>query len=343
MQRKFGVTAGLILAATMSACGGGSSAPATGPLTVHVADGPIDPALVERVCLAFTAITVHYAGGSEVRLDYDPLPSQVSPQTHCTNGSTPWNGTDPVPPVRLDALNGALTVALVDSLQIPVGRITWIRLHFREGSSITYIREGTGGEFALACPSCEITDNNQNRGFKLNRTFDVTSSGLAVLIDVDLGKSLYTNGGGYVLRPTARIELDDSLGTIAGDVHAQLITDLGGTAYTGTDVDTGCAVYLYPDDGSTLEDFWYDGADATDSNVIATAHVRYNGESGDLIYSYALGGLPGGTIDMPESYRIALTCDADDPDLANEGLTFTAAQTVDVVAGATTVAEPFAP
>jgi len=342
MTRTLRFTAVICLATTIAACGGGSG-PATGPLTVHVADTPIDPALVERVCLAFTAITVHYAGGSEVRLDYDPLPSQVSPQTHCLGGSTPWNGTDPVPPVRLDALSGALTVALVDSLQIPVGRITWIRLHFREGSSITYIREGSGGEFPLSCPSCEMTDNNQNRGFKLNRTFDVTSSGLAVLIDIDLLKSLHMNGSSYVLRPTARIELDDSLGTIAGDVHAQLITDLGGTPYTGTDLDTGCAVYVFPNDGSPLNDFWYDGVEMTDSNVIATARVRYNGETGDYIYSYALGGLPGGTTDVPERYRIALTCDADDPNVPDEGLNFTPAQTVNVVAGETTLADPFAP
>lgn len=325
MNRSCCALVALCTTVTIVGCSGSDGGPTTGPLTVRVMDEPIDPELIDRVCISFTGITVHYAGNEDVHLDYDPLPSQVSEETHCTNG---WNGIPPVPPVRLDALSGALTVALVDSLQVPIGRITWIRLHFDNGSFLV----DNVGQHALECPSCEITDNNQGRGFKLNRTFEVTAGGLSVLVDIDLLKSLHQNAGGYVLRPTARIEPDDSMGTIAGYVDAQLIDDLGGTAYTGADVDTGCAVYVFPGDGTALDDYHYVG-----SNVVSTATVRYNGEPQPSNYAYAAGALPGGEVGSPEIYRAALTCDDDDPLSDDDGslVEFTGVQTVEVLAGET--------
>ena len=60
------------------ACGGSSSSPVeTGPLTLSVTDLPVDSTTIERVCVDFNRITVHYAGQADVVLDYDPLPSQV--------------------------------------------------------------------------------------------------------------------------------------------------------------------------------------------------------------------------------------------------------------------------
>jgi hypothetical protein len=303
MSRSHYLLTAFCSTAIVAGCsGGGDSGQSTAPLTVQVVDAPIDPAQIEKVCISFTAVTLHYSGNDDVYLEYDPLPSQVSADTHCTDANG-WDGMEPVPPVRLDALSGALTVALVDSLQVPIGRIQWIRLHFDEGSIV----DGVGGEYPLACPSCEVTDNNQGRGFKLNRSFEVPAGGLALLIDIDLLKSLHQNADGYILRPTARIEINDSLGTIAGDVDGQIVTDLGGETFEGGDVDTGCAVYVFPDDVSDIDDFHYMG-----SNVISTATVRYNGEA-EPSYSYAAGGLPGGEVGAPESYRVALTCGDDDP------------------------------
>ena len=216
----------LVVTTVLSACGGGGgSSPQTAPLTLRVTDSPIDPELIDAVCIRFTRITVHYAGQDEVTLDYNPLPSQVGPTTHCMTG-TVWNGQSPVPPVRLSALGGPLTVALAESLQVPVGRVTWIRLHFATGS---YVIETIGGQHPLACPSCEPTDNNAGRGFKLNRTFEVESGGLALTVDIDLLKSLHEDSTGYVLRPTARIENTAELGTIAGRVDEGLIPSNQGT------------------------------------------------------------------------------------------------------------------
>ena len=204
----------LLVGTMLSACsgGGGGSSPQTAPLTLRVTDAPIDQAV--DVCIQFTRITVHYAGQDDVTLDYNPLPSQVDSKTHCMTG-TFWNGQSPVPPVRLSALGGPLTVALAESLQVPVGRVTWIRLHFATGS---YVEEMNGGVKPLTCPSCEPTDNNSSRGFKLNRTFEVEKGGLALTVDIDLLKSLHVDSTSYVLRPTARIENTAALGTIAGIV-----------------------------------------------------------------------------------------------------------------------------
>ena len=313
--------AALTLAVTtvLSACsGGGDSSPQTAPLTLDVTDSPIDPTLIDAVCIQFTRITVHYAGQEEVTLDYNPLPSQVGDETHCMT-STVWNGQSPVPPVRLSALGGPLTVALAESLQVPVGRVTWIRLHFATGS---YVLETNGGRYDLACPSCEPTDGNTGRGFKLNRTFEVESGGLALTVDIDLLKSLHEESTGYVLRPTARIDNTAELGTIAGIVDEGLVP--ADARYDGTTIETGCAVYVYDRDAAI------DDHHAV-SNVVSSARVRYNESLGH--YGYAAGALPGGTVAQPRLYTVALTCDADDPLLdATTEVAFTLGQNADVVA-----------
>jgi len=322
----------VVVATVLSACSGGSdSSPQTAPLTLQVTDAPIDLTEIDAVCIAFNRITVHYAGQEEVTLEYNPLASQVNDETHCLTG-TVWDGLPPVPPVRLSALGGSLTVALAESLLVPVGRITWVRLHFTDNS---YVLDNTGGEHPLRCPSCEPTDNNTGRGFKLNRTFEVASGGLALTIDVDLLKSLHEDSTGYVLRPTARVENTAALGTIAGTVDEALV----GSTYDGLTTETGCAVYVYEGHGITPDDHY------ANSPVFSTARVRYTDLLGDLASRYAAGALPGGTAAQPTPYTVALTCDADDPEADDQSgaVNFTGAQDVDVVAGQTTPADFVAP
>ena len=314
-------TALTLCAALVVACSGGSDGPQTAPLTLRVTDTPVDPSTIDRVCVQFSGVTVHYAGGNETLLPYAPLPAQVSAATHCVSG--PWNGQGQPPAVRLDALGGALTVALAESLQVPVGRITWIRLHFIPRGS--FIVEATGGQYDLSCPSCEVTDNNQGRGFKLNRTLEVTGSGVAVTVDIDLSASLHMDNSGYVLRPTARMELDNTIGTIAGTVSSTAITALGGDLYTGATIETGCAAYVYAGSNVTPDDH-YDG-----SPVVTAARVRFDLTSN--LYRFAAGALLDDEAGA-EPYSVALTCALDDP-LVDETLGFSAAQNVDVNAGLT--------
>jgi hypothetical protein len=316
----------------LGACsGGGGSSPQTAPLTLNVTDAPVDPTQIAEVCVSFNRITLHYDGGQEVTLDYAPLPSQVTPQTHCLSSGT-WDGSAPVPPVRLDALGGALTVALADSQPIPVGHVTWIRVQFTGNS---YVIETAGGQRDLRCPSCEATDQNTSRGFKLIRPFDITGAGLSLVVDVDLQKSLHLDANGYVLRPTAAVRVEEvaAVGAIAGQVDWSLVRSQGGALYTGTTVETGCAVYVYANH-DTVPDDSYDG-----SPVVAVARVRYDTSLGQ--YRYTLSALPGGTAALPTPYTVALTCGIDDPTIndSNVFVPFYGAQNADVLAGQTTTVD----
>ncbi|MEN8108311.1 MAG: DUF4382 domain-containing protein [Pseudomonadota bacterium] len=317
------------IALLLSACGGGGGggSAGTGELTVSVTDTPINESEIAAVCIAFSRITVHHTNSGDIVMPYNPSPPQVAPETHCMDMPV-WDGVLPVPPVRLDALGGPVTVALAESIQVPEGRVTWVRLHLIPGES--YIEDNIGAQHDLICPSCEPTDNNQERGFKLNRTFEVPADvHIAMMVDIDLRKSLTQQGGSdtYVLRPTARMDPDADLGTVAGEVNETVITSLGGTTYTGSDIDTGCAAYAYAGHNTPPDDYYHPG-----SPVINTASVKYDTAMG--VYRYAMGALVGGTASTPEPYTIALTCDADDPE-ANNSLTFTAGQNADVVAGET--------
>jgi hypothetical protein len=333
MQMKWNLAA-LAVAAAVAGCGGGGGSDArTAPISITVTDAPINTADIEDVCIDFNRITVHYAGGEDVGLMYDPLPAQVTAETHCPNaewnGMTAWSGTGPVPPVRLSALGGPLTVSLAESLAVPVGRITWIRLHFAGNSYVSLVG---GAEEPLRCPSCEPTDNNQERGFKLNRTFEVESGGIAVTVDIDLLKSLHQDGNGYVLRPTARIEVDSTLGTIAGTVDQTLIEAAGGTLSVGGSVEeTGCAVYIYEGHDVTPDDYYYlEGPPVEISPVVSTARIKFDLASGH--YGYAAGALVSGP------YTVAFTCSLDNPEVDDDEMTvvFSDTQNADVVAGQVT-------
>jgi hypothetical protein len=57
-----------------------------------------------------------------------------------------------------------------------------------------------------------------SRGFKLHRTFELGTGGVALTVDIDLLKSLHEELNGYLLRPTARMQNTAEFGTIAGRV-----------------------------------------------------------------------------------------------------------------------------
>jgi hypothetical protein len=156
------------------------------------------------------------------------------------------------------------------------------------------------------------------------------------MVDVDLSKSLHMDSSGYVLRPTARIENTAEVGTIAGQVNADVLSGAGGTTFVGGTLETGCVVYAYDGHDVTPDDH-YDG-----SPVVAAARVLYSETTGE--YHYAIGALPGGTESTPAPYTVALTCGADDPLVDEDAsiVALTGTQNVDVVIGQTASAD-FAP
>ena len=98
-------------------------------------------------------------------------------------------------------------------------------------------------------------------------------------------------------------------------------------------LETGCAVYVY-NPGDPIDDYHLE------SKVVSSARVRYSESLHH--YGYAAGALPGGTVAQPKSYTVALTCDADDPDLNSDPdhppqVTFTPGQNANVVVGQTVI------
>ena len=303
----------------LAACGHGGDDAATAALSIRLTDAPATMDDIDRVCLAIEGVTIHYAGGEERTLDYDPRPEHVGSATHCFDDSMmPWNGTDPVPPVRLSALGGSLTVALVESLQVPIGTITWIRLHLAPGES--YLAEDNGGTFMMSddllrCPSCERIGSDR-QGIKLNRNIEVTSAGVAFTLDFDLGVSLIQNPNGYTLRPVIRVELDGALGTVSGVVDSAVITPPGDATLMTPYADTGCAVYVFPDDPDLMvPDDYYAGVPNATTPVVTTARVRVaEDDLGTLYFGYAAGALTAG------DYQVALTCNPDNPEENDENI-----------------------
>jgi hypothetical protein len=308
----------------LSACSDSGSSTPTGELTLRLTDLPLELTKVDSVCIAFNRITIHHVEEGEISFDYAPPEEQVSDETHCPDIG------GPVRPVKLNALEGSLSVALAESFQVPAGRITWIRLHFIPEAS-TVIYGDNMLPYPINCTSCEPTDDNIGRGFKLVQSFHVPENGnLALMIDIDLRRSLafQPNNEEFRLNPTARVEIDESLGGIAGAVAESLIVDPG-ALYDGTNLDTGCAVYIY-DNGDGPEDYF----DDPQETVITTVSVRYDIATG--LYRYVTSTLPGGTESVPVLYSAALTCDLDDA-TENEDLTFVGPKDdIEVVGGLTT-------
>jgi hypothetical protein len=318
-----------LITAGLAGCSSDSQVP-MGELTLRLTDLPLDVNNIDSVCIAFNRITVHHTEQGDISIDYAPTPAQMSDETHCPIGE----GT--VRPVKLNALAGSLSVALAESFQVPAGRITWIRLHFVPDESVVIEKDMLS--YPVNCNSCEPTANNDGRGFKLVQSFDIPVNGnLAVMVDIDLRRSLSfrPNDQEYNLNPTARVEIDESLGGITGTVDGSLIVEPGAQFDGGEITDTGCAVYFY--EAGVEPDDYFDDQELM-SPVITTASVRYDVATG--LYRYVTATLPGGTEEVPVDYSIALTCDLDDA-TTNENLTFVLRDPdtpVGVVGGLTTEA-----
>jgi hypothetical protein len=288
------------IALLLSACGGGGAGDAgTGSLSLSVTDSPVLEDV--DVCIHFTGITLHHADGDLIQIPYDS-----STYYDATDGCI--NNVDPADPnvgdasqnnaVALSALQGVLSVKLMESEEVKAGRYTWIRLDIDE--SLSYVVD-SGGEQDLSCPSCD----DEQSGLKLNQGITVPAGGEAkFMIDIDLAKSLNKDPSGYYkLRPTLRLVDLTETGHIAGSVADSLIPEI----ISGTD--TGCKVYVYA--GHDITPDYYHDAD----NVLISAKVLYDPASTPYNYNYVAAYLPTDSTSDPTPYTVALTCDANDPEV----------------------------
>jgi hypothetical protein len=272
----------------LSACGGGGSDDSSGLLSLDVTDKPVTEDV--DVCIHFTSITLHHSDGETIQITYDPStyddPSCISNIAAGETGSE--NNA-----VNLSALQGELSVSLLDTEVVKAGRYNWIRLDVDE--SLSYVVDSEGQK-DLRCPSC---DGDQS-GLKLNRGITVPPGGEAYfMIDVELNKSLKKNpSGDYTLRPTLRLVDMSETGKITGTVAASLIPEMI------SETDTGCKVYVYEGHNVVPDD--YHDAD----NVLTSAKVLYDKDSDS--FEYVAAFLPTDGTEGPSPYTVALTCDIED-------------------------------
>jgi len=275
-------------------CGGGSGGGGdvgTGSLSLSVTDSPVLGDV--DVCIHFTGITLHHSDGERIQIPYDP--STYTDATECVDN---WPSDNPLSAnnaVNLSALQGELSVQLMDSERVKAGYYNWIRLDVKEMYS--YVMD-SGDRKDLSCPSCD----GEQSGLKLNRGITVPAGGEAdFMIDIDLAKSLNRRpNGDFIMRPTLRLIDMTETGHITGSVDGSLILAMI------SETDTGCKVYVYAGNDIVPDDY-HD----TD-NVLTSAKVLYDSES---MYTYVAAYLPTDSSSEPTPYTVALTCDADDMDI----------------------------
>jgi len=282
---------GLLGLSLVGCGGGGGSDAATGSLSVGVTDLPVTEDV--DVCIHFTGITLHHADGDLIQIPYDP--STYTDATGCVDNRPSENPLSQNNAVHLSALQGELSVQLMDAEVVKAGHYNWIRLDVDE--TFSYVVDSEGRK-DLSCPSCA----GEQSGLKLNRGITVPAGGEAnFIIDVELAKSLNKDpSGNYILRPTLRLVDMAETGKIVGTVAASLIPAMI------SENDTGCKVYVYA--GHNVEADDYHEAD----NVLTSAKVLYEPDS--MTFAYVAAYLPTDSSAEPTPYTVALTCDADDMD-----------------------------
>jgi hypothetical protein len=283
----------------LTACGGGGgSSDSTGTASLSLTDAPIDGAM--EVVVRIDGVEFQPAGGGRIMFYLADTTGT------CEVVTTP----DPVHPcqVNLTDYTGTDRVTLLDTVTLPAGKYSWVRLVLDNNPGYITLLDGT--QYNLQVPSGAETGLKLIGGVKVaagNHT-DYT-------IDFDLRKSVHDPEGSsdFILRPTLRIVDNLEVGTLSGNIDPNFFA---GSTCTG-------AVYVF-DAGTPGAPDDEDGVD----DPITTAMV-----SNDGVYGYTVGFLAEG------DYLVAFTCDAeaDTPAVEDTGVSFPSQATVHITAGQNTV------
>ncbi|MDX1482279.1 MAG: DUF4382 domain-containing protein [Woeseiaceae bacterium] len=297
----------------LGGCGGsGDGGAATGNLTIGLTDGPVEYAY--SVVVEFTGIEIKPVGGPpEVYNECDGDPSTTNDV--CTIDLLQYQGEE-------------RTIYFSD--EVAAGDYEWIRLlvNAQPNTIDSYITFEEGGEMcSLFIPSGAQT------GLKVQSPFTVTANGVTdYTLDFDVRKSI-TNPPGlagepsraatctdeYLMKPVIRIVDTTETGAISGVIDESLLqTEVMNAAEEmvpaceqdeATMEYINAAVYVFWEDGAAPPaaddiDIGANGADLGGLDPIATASVKYDSELPGYVYEV-------GYLLADETYRVALTCDAD--------------------------------
>jgi len=321
---------------SLTACGGGSGNQAgTGNLTIGLTDGPVEDAY--SVVVEFTGIEIKPADG----------PPQIF--NECDGDPATTND---VCTIDLLAYQGEERT-IVFSDEVAAGDYDWIRLLVNADRNTidSYITFEDGGVMcSLFIPSGAQT------GLKVQSNFTVTANGVTdYTLDFDVRKSI-TNPPGlaapdtqcptddYLMKPVIRIVDTTETGTIRGVIdesllQAEVVNESQEMVPVCEQDETtmeyvNAAVYVFWDEGMVPPpaddvDIGENGQELGGPDPVTTATVKYDNSLPGYVYEagYLLAG---------ETYRVALTCDADadepdaddfdpqDPDASSEVFRFLA-------------------
>lgn len=279
---------------------GAGSGQNTGRLNLGVSDHPIHDAT--KVCIAFTGVEIKPKDGPAIMAE--PFMDEVSN-------------------INLLEFQGMNAAPLLMNYELPAGEVNWIRL------AVNAVRGGTGGtgddptttecqgDASYLATESETHNlyipSGSESGLKLHGNVVIPQGGTAnFTVEVDLMKSVATPGGlapDVIFRPTLRLVNNAEVGSVTGQVNAELVVE-------------GCApsVLIFEDDGV---DAALDAA-----NALTSAIVEEQLNDVEMTeYHYTIGFLLGG------NYEIAFSCD--------DGVTLDPAngKPVAVVAGEVTEAD----
>jgi hypothetical protein len=268
----------------LSACGGSSnsdSSSGTGSLSLSITDAPIHEA--ESVTVNFIGAVVKPAEGPALEFHFckDPDDPDVDPpivqDSECADSADRH-----VESIDLLQQTGGASALLLDDVEVPSGKVNWVRLVLADEAGEIVLSTGT---FPLTVPS-----GNQT-GLKLNQGFMVPEDGEAkIYIDFDVRKSIVEVHSSvppsYKLKPTLRLVED--FGAIVGKVDATLMdpTCLGGS------------IYIFAGAGTTPDDIDRDNGDPVSSTL-----VKVDTSSSNITgWSYHADFL------APGDYTVAFVC-----------------------------------
>lgn len=307
MKRSTQVFTVSALAAALAACGGSGSDSSgqTGTVSMGLTDAPTMD--LSSVNVAFNAIRLKPVDG-------------------------PWQefSLDEVGIIDLLTLQGGVTQPLITDEEVPAGEYEEIRLIVdTEQSWVTRESEG-GARYTLGVPSGEQS------GLKLKGNFIVAAdTSQSFTIDFDVRKSIVDPQGralgDYMLKPVLRLVNNLEVGELTGEVDYTTIMQTRNEDPEQLDCSPSYegAVYVYEGEIDEPVDL---NVERDGLNPLMVVPVTAQ-EDGGSLYEWTAAFLTEGT------YTISYSCQLDDNETDDE-IQFEGTQTLDVIAGETTVADP---
>lgn len=236
--------------ALLAACNdNGTTAPATGTLSLAITDAPVHNA--DEVWVQFTGVTVKPQEGQPIDIEFDE-------------------------PMDIDllSLTDANTATLLNGEEFQAGSYNWIRLHVNadaDGEFDSYVMTDLGEMIELAVVS--------QQGLQLSSGFTITQNQeTSFIIDWDLNMGLTAPVGrdAWQLRPSLRIVDETAFGEISGTVANALVES--DTCDNDLVADTGNAVYIFEGADATPDDI-----DEADAEPLVTGEVKQD-QNGNYTY-----------------------------------------------------------